>query len=233
MESLRIELDDPGAEPCGRCSICTEPKFDGELDRNLSLQAIDMLRERPIEIEPRRSTPTAVGGFKKILRPELIEPGRALSLLNDAGWGRLVVEGKFKDEHFGDELVEAAAALIKNWRPEAGARVGDRGAVAAASGARAGLRRAPGEGDRPALRQAVGVAKKTKEQSKLENSRQQYLNVQGAFAVDREACLPGPVLLVDDTVDSKWTLTEVGRQLRKSGVVAVMPFALASSAVGG
>ena len=68
MESLRIELDDPGAEPCGRCSICTEPKFDGELDRSLALQAIDMLRARPIEIEPRRSTPTAVGGFKKIPR---------------------------------------------------------------------------------------------------------------------------------------------------------------------
>ena len=33
------------------------------------------------------STPTAVGGFKKILTPELIEPGRALSLLNDAGLG--------------------------------------------------------------------------------------------------------------------------------------------------
>ena len=81
--------------------------------------------------------------------------------------------------------------------------------------------------------QAVGVAKKVQEQSKLENSRQQYLNVQGAFAVDREACLPGPVLLIDDTVDSKWTMTEVGRQLRKSGVVAVVPFALASAAVGG
>ena len=47
-----------------------------------------------------------------------IEPGRALSLLNDAAWGRLVVQGKFKDEHFADELVEAAAALIKNWGPK-------------------------------------------------------------------------------------------------------------------
>ena len=77
-----------------------------------------MLRARPIEIEPRKSTPTAVGGFKKILRPELVEPGRALSLLNDAAWGRLVVQGKWKDEHFSDELVEAAAALITNWGPK-------------------------------------------------------------------------------------------------------------------
>ena len=55
MESLRIELDDPGAEPCGRCSICTEPKYGAEVDRGLALQAIDMLRARPIEIEPRRA----------------------------------------------------------------------------------------------------------------------------------------------------------------------------------
>ena len=36
MESLRIELDDPGAEPCGRCAVCTEPKFDREVDRKLA-----------------------------------------------------------------------------------------------------------------------------------------------------------------------------------------------------
>ena len=81
--------------------------------------------------------------------------------------------------------------------------------------------------------QPIAVAKKTKEQTKLENSRQQYLNVQGAFKVDREACLPGPVLLVDDTVDSKWTLTEAGATLQKAVTVAVVPFALASSAISG
>src|SRR6185295_12840394 len=219
--------------PCGRCSVCTEPKFDGELDRNLSLQAIDMLRARPIEIEPRKSTPTAVGGFKKILTPELIEPGRALSLLNDAGWGRLVVEGKFKDEHFSDELVEAAAELIKGWGPTPAPEW-----LTAVPSLRhpelvPDFARQLAEAIGLPYSQAVGVAKQIPEQNTLENSRQRYLNVQGAFGVDRAACLPGPVLLVDDMVDSKWTLTEVGRQLRRSGVGGVVPFALASSAVGG
>ena len=229
MESLRIELDDPGAEPCGRCSVCTQPKFNGKLDRKLALQAIDMLRARPIVIEPRTSTPTAVGGFKKILRPELIEPGRALSLLNDAAWGRLVVQGKFKDEHFSDELVEAAAALIENWGPTPA----PEWVTAIPSLRHPEL--VPDFAERLAkaielpFSQVVGVAKQVQEQSKLENSRQQYLNVQGAFAVNRDACLPGPVLLIDDAVDSKWTMTEVGRQLRKSGVVAVVPLMLASS----
>jgi ATP-dependent DNA helicase RecQ len=233
MESLRIELDDPGAEPCGRCSICTEPKFAQETDRTLALQAIDMLRARPIEIEPRRSTPTAVGGFKKIPRGEQLEPGRALCLLNDAGWGRLVREGKWKDEHFSDELVEAAAALFKNWNPQPA----PTWVTAVPSLRHPEL--VPDFAERLAkaiglpYSQALSVAKKTKEQSTLDNSRQQYLNVQGAFSVDRGKCLSGTALLIDDTVDSKWTLSEVGGALQKAGAPAVVPLALASASIGG
>ncbi len=233
MQALREELDDPGAEPCGRCSVCTEPKFAGELDRKLSLRAIAMLRERPIEIEPRRSTPTAVGGFKKVPREEQLEPGRALCLLNDAGWGRLVAQGKFEDERFSDDLVEAAAALYESWKPE------PRSEWVTAVPSLRYPELVPDFAER--LAKAIGlpyvaavkVAKKAKPQNQLENSRQQFLNVQGAYAVDRETCLPGPVLLVDDTVDSKWTLTEAGGALRKAGTPAVAPFALASTAVGG
>ena len=79
--------------------------------------------------------------------------------------------------------------------------------------------------------QALTVAKQTKEQSKLENSRQQYLNVQGAFAADRADVRTGAVLLVDDIVDSRWTLSEAGGALRKAGAPAVVPFALASAGV--
>jgi len=35
------------------------------------------------------------------------------------------------------------------------------------------------------------------------------------------------VLLVDDLVDSRWTLTVAGRTLRQAGAAAVLPFALA------
>jgi ATP-dependent DNA helicase RecQ len=39
-----------------------------------------------------------------------------------------------------------------------------------------------------------------------------------------------PVLLVDDLVDSRWTMTVAGRELRRAGAAAVLPFALASTA---
>ena len=38
----------------------------------------------------------------------------------------------------------------------------------------------------------------------------------------------GPVLLVDDLVDSRWTLTVAARTLRQAGADAVLPFALAT-----
>ena len=228
MEALRVELDDPGAEPCGRCSVCTEPRFDAEVDRGLALQAIDMLRERPIVIEPRRSTPTAVGGFKKIPRDEQLEEGRALCLLNDPGWGRLVRKGR-EEGRFDDELVEAAAALLKNWKPD----VKPEWVTAVPSLRRPEL--VPGFAER--LAEAVGlpyvaalsVVKETEEQAKLENSRQQWLNVQGAFAVERGALLPGAVLLIDDAVDSRWTISKAGALLRQTGTSAVVPFVLAAS----
>ena len=39
-----------------------------------------------------------------------------------------------------------------------------------------------------------------------------------------------PVLLVDDLVDSRWTITVAGRELRRAGAAAVLPFALALTA---
>jgi len=41
--------------------------------------------------------------------------------------------------------------------------------------------------------------------------------------------LAQPVLLVDDIVDSRWTLTIAGYLLRKSGSGIVYPFALAQA----
>ncbi len=46
----------------------------------------------------------------------------------------------------------------------------------------------------------------------------------------RLAELDGPVLLVDDLADSRWTVTVAGRELRRAGAPGVLPFVLALSA---
>jgi ATP-dependent DNA helicase RecQ len=64
------------------------------------------------------------------------------------------------------------------------------------------------------------------------NSARRVLAVHDAFEVpvalaDRLRAAGGPVLLVDDVVDSGWTMTVVARQLLLAGAPAVLPFALA------
>jgi ATP-dependent DNA helicase RecQ len=44
------------------------------------------------------------------------------------------------------------------------------------------------------------------------------------------AAVPGPVLLLDDLADSRWTITEAARVLRAAGAPAVLPFVLAIAA---
>jgi ATP-dependent DNA helicase RecQ len=43
------------------------------------------------------------------------------------------------------------------------------------------------------------------------------------------AGLRGPVLLVDDVVDSRWTLTVAARELRLAGAEAVLPLVLGTA----
>jgi ATP-dependent DNA helicase RecQ len=51
----------------------------------------------------------------------------------------------------------------------------------------------------------------------------------GVHAPLAEACVQvtGPVLLVDDFVDSGWTMTLAARALRRAAAINVLPFALA------
>jgi ATP-dependent DNA helicase RecQ len=39
----------------------------------------------------------------------------------------------------------------------------------------------------------------------------------------------GPVLLVDDVIDSGWTMTVAARAVRRAGAPSVLPFALAQA----
>ena len=50
----------------------------------------------------------------------------------------------------------------------------------------------------------VEKVRDTKPQKSMENSHQQFRNVRDAFEI-QQPVPPGPVLPVDDIVDSKWT----------------------------
>jgi len=61
----------------------------------------------------------------------------------------------------------------------------------------------------------------------MKNSTQQARNVDGSLAVIDQPLPAGPVLLVDDMVDSRWTMTIAAWLLRTNGAGEVWPLALA------
>ncbi len=70
----------------------------------------------------------------------------------------------------------------------------------------------------------------TEPQKSRQNSAHQCQNLDGVFRV--ADVRGGPVLLIDDMVDSGWTFTVLGALLREAGSGPVIPFALSSTGHG-
>jgi ATP-dependent DNA helicase RecQ len=64
----------------------------------------------------------------------------------------------------------------------------------------------------------------------MQNSVLQLDNVRAKLGLDPAGSVPaGAVLLVDDLVDSRWTMTVAGSLLTAAGSGPVLPFALAEA----
>lgn len=75
--------------------------------------------------------------------------------------------------------------------------------------------------------EALTVLDGAEPQKAMQNSTQQLRNAHRKLGIDGSQVRPGAVLLVDDIVDSGWTLTVAGWLLRTHGSGPVHPFALA------
>jgi ATP-dependent DNA helicase RecQ len=231
-EFLQRELDDPRTEPCGHCSICSPAKFSTAVDHRLEAQAAEYLRKDYRIIEPRLSWPSGgAEGWSGRIKPELrVSEGRALCRYGDDGWGTQVRVGKYTAQRFCEPLVRAAAELVRElWRPEPF----PEWVTCVPSRRNPMLVRDLAERIATELRlpfrSALVKVKDTPEQKLLHNSAHQVQNLAGAVQVATAEVHAGPVLLVDDMVDSRWTMTVCGVLLRQAGVEVVYPFALADS----
>lgn len=233
MQFLTAELNDPYAGACGKCAVCAGPLFPAEVSGELVARAIQFLERQAIPIQPRKrwpsglGDPAANGGIPAGLRAM---EGRALCRWGDPGLGTLVKRGKQIDGRFDEQLVEASADLIlRRWKPEPK----PEWVTCVPSASRPVL--VPDFTRRLARRlglefvDCVRKARETVPQKSRANSHHQAANVLGAFAVDSRLVRRGPVLLVDDLVDSRWTMTVVTAALRCAGSGPVFPFALADS----
>ena len=69
-------------------------------------------------------------------------------------------------------------------------------------------------------------------QKEMANSVKQARNIDGSLDVKNLPFNKGPVFLIDDTVDSKWTFTVASWILRNNGSGQVWPLALAITGQG-
>ncbi|MDD3364732.1 MAG: RecQ family ATP-dependent DNA helicase [Syntrophomonas sp.] len=235
MEMVTNQLDDPNASKCNRCANCAGSFFPSTVNDQLLKQATHYLKRDILVIEPRKQwPPNGIGSFRGRIEESMQnQPGRALCMYGDAGWGQLVRRGKYQDVRFSDELVDAVVNMINDvWNPEPR----PTWVTAIPSNRRPEL--VADLAERIANRLGIPfepVLSKTAdnpEQKRMANSNQQAANVLNVFDA-RENCPSGPVLLVDDMVDSRWTLTICGWLLQTYGSGPVFPLALAATWAGG
>ncbi len=238
MVFLREALNDQEIEACGRCAACQGgPLLSEAVSAPLVQEAIHFLKRSYRKIKPRKRRPDGA----VIPTHLLAEEGRALSVYGDAGWGDLVRNGKYEVGHFADELVKAAAAMYATATREVEeetirvyGQLPPTWVTCVPSLRHPNL--VPSFACRLAVRldlpfvEAVRKVKDTLQQKGQQNSHHRLQNLRGAFEVIvPEEHKSQPALLVDDMVDSGWTLTLLAALLRRGGAGQVYPLALAET----
>ena len=233
MEFLGKELDDPTAAPCGECAVCAgEPAINIELHQAVVDAALRFIKRSEVAIEPRKQWKAGafpIYGWRGNIPVDLrLEEGRSLSIWRDSGWAQLVESGKDAGR-FPDELVQACVDMLERWNPQPAPRwvtcIPSLRSPTLVPEFAGRLARALGIRFLP----AIVKANETARQRNMMNSYRQANNLDGAFEVDGSQFLGGPVLLIDDVIDSGWSLTVAGTLLRAAGSGPVFPLALASA----
>ncbi|MHB8624659.1 MAG: RecQ family ATP-dependent DNA helicase [Aggregatilineales bacterium] len=230
MRAIAASLDDPTEiQPCGRCMNCTGQRSRFKPSVESVEAASRFLRVgEPIIFKPRKRWPAKISTDLRGRLNSINHIGLALCYYHDHGWGETVRYGKYRDNRFTDDLVEAAASLIQE---QLLSLINPPMWIAAVPS----LRRptlVPDFSARLAVELGlpfIDVVRKTDdrpEQKTMQNSFQQVGNLLDSFAI-QTPIPPTPVLLVDDMIDSGWTFTLIGHLLREHGSGDVYPFALA------
>jgi len=244
MEFLRSELDDPEAAACGRCDNCTGRPWSADVPQAGAEAARERLTRPGVEVEPRKMWPTGmkalgIDASGKIPAASTASPGRALGRLTDAGWGltlrALLAEG-VPDEPATAQLTDAVVKVLAAWdwaqRPTSVVTmpsrtrpllIGSLGQRIAAIG-------------RLTYLGTLGYATPDGPGPRRHNSAQRLASLWRAIVVPgdlrdalKTSAPDGPVLLVDDQIDTGWTVTVAAALLREAGAPAVLPLALATT----
>jgi ATP-dependent DNA helicase RecQ len=120
MELLQVSLDDPHAEPCGRCSVCrgalpagVEPTPEPETVRAVT----ELLRGEVHVLEPRKMWPGGAFGTRgRIAADELASEGRTLVFADAPEWRESVTAMFARDAAAPADVLDACVRLLSAWR---------------------------------------------------------------------------------------------------------------------
>ena len=231
MKFISKELGDKYSYECGNCTNCIGEKYFKETVRRDYLEdAKEYLKINSNEIKPRKFWPAGIvsDNRRKINNEFINQPGKFLSLYNDGGLGDLVKEDKYKNKYFRDELVEESAKILLKDK-EIIEKIKWITSVPSNNHpylVKSFSKRLSKKIGIPYL-EIIQKKKSRKKQKELKNSYHKCKNVLESFYIEGEI-INEPFLLIDDIVDSGWSLTVCGYKLRQSCSGEVYPFALAS-----
>jgi ATP-dependent DNA helicase RecQ len=225
MRQLRAELDDPTDADCGRCAVCTGQVPLEHAAPETVRAALAHLRTQTVVIEPRKMWPAGAPRRGKIAEAVRAEAGRALALAEDPAWLGPVSAALRADAPVSADVFDGVVGLLSRWGWPAGrpswvtwvpsrahdALLADLAQRVAALG-RMTLAN-PLRADGPGLQRDAAT------------------NVESAaLALHRlsvgDDVPSGPVLLLDDTMRSGFTLTTAAVLLREAGSGPVYPLVL-------
>lgn len=238
MAFLQRSLDDDTAQPCGRCDVCAAPWFSDDIPDEAMLVAGRSLGAVGAVIETRAQWPTGMPRLGvdvkgKIMQDEQAAPGRALARTSDLAWGARLRTALAHDAPVSNEMVKACVQVLAQWkwatRPVAIVAMPSRSHPELVSSLAEQISRI----GRLPLLGTLDLAHGGPLGEPGGNSAFRLANVWDRIVVgpDLAAALEstrGPVLLVDDRVDSRWTIAVASRALRRSGATAVLPLVLAA-----
>lgn len=215
-------LDDNVKEDCGKCSNCIGRDLIPMTISNESLNiARKYLLNSVYEIIPRKKL-----NCKNL--EYINETGVCLSKYGDYGYGKMVAYDKYKASSYREEIIKRAVSIIKE-------QFIDRFNIEY-------ITFVPSLRDNKVEILAQEIAKRlnlkcldllkkenSPQQKEMENSYYQSKNAMESYKSKHDFINVDKIILIDDIVDSKWTLTWCGYYLKENGIKEVYPFVLSDS----
>ncbi len=240
MAFLQRALDDPSAADCRRCDNCAGVWFPTDIPDRVIGAARERLDRVGVVIEPRAMWPTGMDRLGvpvkgKIAPAEQASEGRALARLSDLGWGQRLRPLLQHDGPVPPEVLRGVVEVLKGWgwarRPVAVMSVPSRARPQLVGSVAAGI----AEIGRLTYLGELALVDGGPTGEAGGNSAFRLAGVWERLAIGADLAasirsLDGPILLVDDYVNSRWTVTEAARALRVSGADEVLPLVLAIDA---